>query len=471
MLAYWPKIRKQAPSRIIRQFNGVNKLDPLEIDPAYSPDTINRTINDQGQHATRPGYSVLGTAIGTRVLGLGVWKKIEIHAVFNDGTWRKWTGSAWSTPLASGLNTIAEWTFTNFKGDQADVCLFGTNGVDSARMYNGTTVSVLSGIPDGANYIAQFADRLWAAIGNELHASSYRMVGDWTTMVGDDADAWEVIPETPDGETINGIITDFTKLVVTKPSAIFKLMGYAPSDYTMQRVSLSLGQFNNKSSAVLDGWLYSLASRGLTRYAGGTDPERDFSHRVAAYFNRLDATGKPFSALGTDGEKIYASLAVNGPTPDTLIVYDPKRDTFFEWQGISALHFIQFGSEFYIGDATGRVLKLGGTTDAGTPISWQHTSVPFTAESMAQKLRIMRFWLTVDLDNGSTMFVDLSKSVTPGDWQNVGQMTAASTIQSKPFYVQSSQVGLIDQLIYKLYGTGQAITHEIAWDSIEYPVR
>ncbi|AZN43357.1 hypothetical protein [Paenibacillus albus] len=468
---YWPTAVKKLPSKVIRKFAGVNKGDPFAISEIFSSDTGNLTINDNGEVTTRPGYSVLGAAIGTRVLGLGVWKDMELHAVFGDGTWRRWTSSAWST-LASGLNTSAEWTFTNFKGDQTDVCLFGSNGIDTVRFYNGTMVSVLSGAPAGANYIAQFADRLWAAVGNELHASSYRKVGDWTTMVGDDADAWDVIPETPDGETINGIIADFTKLIVTKPSAMFKLMGYAPSDYSMQRVSLSTGQFNNKSSLVLEEWLYTIDDRGFYRYAGGSAPESDFSSRVVDYFNRITVAGKLLSALGTDGRRIYASLAIGGDEPDTVIVYDPKNDVFNEWNGLTALQFAQMGDDFYIGDANGRVLQLGGTTDNGAAIGWRWVSVPFTAQSMAQGIRITRMWVTVDLPEGSTLNAYLNPDAS-GIEGNVlvGTATGASSIQRKPIYLASNKVINTKQLRYRIAGNGPCILHEVAWDQIEMPIR
>lgn len=467
---YWPNVAKKVPSKIVRQFAGINKGDPLAINEAFSPDTINRTINDNGEHVTRPGYTVLGAAMGTRCLGLGVWQDKELHAVFNDGTWRKWTGSNWAT-LTTGLNTTAEWTFTNFKGSLSAISLIGTNGVDTARYYDGSTVFPLTGVPLGANYIAQYADRLWAAVGNELHASAYRIATEWETFIGDDADSWYTEVETADGETINGIMPGMQKLIITKPSSVHKLMGYAPSDYAMQPVTYSTGQFNNKSGVTVDGWLYQLYSTGFYRYAGGSDPERDFSERVKDYFTRISASGKALSAIGTDGTKVYASLAVKTAVPDTLVVYDPKKDTFFAWEGIAALQFAQLGTDFYIGDASGRVLKLGGTTDNGTAIEWYWTSIPFTGPSMAQGVRWTRKWDTIDLPAGSSMDVSLSKSVAGSDWEPVGTVTAAADIQRKAIYVASNKVINAKQLRYKIHGTGPCTIHEVAWDQIEMPVR
>jgi len=465
----WPNIRSRVPSKAIRVFFGVNKLDPFNIREIFATHTINRTINDKGEHTTRPGYSVLGT-FGTRVLGLGVWRETELHAVFNDGTWRRWNGTSWDT-LASGLNTTAEWTFTNFAGNLGGVCLIGTNGVDSARYYNGISVQVLSGVPAGANYITQYADRLWAAVGNELHASAYRMATDWTTVNGDDADSWYAVIETPDGETINGIGHDMSKLIITKPSSMHKLMGYAPSDYTIQPVTFDTGQINNKCGVTVDGWLYQLFDNGLYRYAGGSAPERDFSARVWEFFGRIQSAGKALSSLGTDGTKVYSSLAVNGPVPDTLIVYDTKKDTFFVWEGISAIHFAQIGTTLYIGDASGRVLRLGGTTDNGAAITWSWVSIPFVAESMAQTIRFKRMWLTVDLPTGSSMNVSLSKYVDSDTWESVGSLTAQSDIQRKAIYVASNKVSLAKQLRYKIEGSGPCTIHEIAWEQDTYPVR
>lgn len=473
MLASWPNIRKREPSRGIRKFQGVSKLDRYAISETYSPDTINRTINENGEFTTRPGYTVLGEAAGTRCLGLGVWKDTQLHAVFDDGTWRKWNVSdvsEWIT-LATGLDTVAEWTFTNFKGSLSQISLIGTNGVDSARYYDGTTVAVLSGVPAGANYITSYADRLWAAVGNELHASAYRIGTDWTTVNGDDADSWYTDLETTSGETINGIVPGMQKLIITKPSSTHKLMGYAPSDYTMQLVTESTGQFNNKSGLTLEGWLYQIDDTGFYRYAGGIAPERDFSQQVADYFGRISAAGKALSSLGTDGVRVYASFAVSGSVPDTMLVYDPKTNTFFEWNDISAVQFAQMGTDFYIGDAAGRVLKLGGTTDNGEEIEWYWTSIPYTGASMAQGVRFTRMWATVDLPVGSTMGIALSKSPTVSDWVNVGSLTAASDIQRKAVYVASNIVTNANQLRYKAYGTGPCNLHEVAWDQIDMPIR
>lgn len=428
------------PPITIREFRGVNKLDRFSIGPTYAMSTKNLTSDKYPALTTRPGLSILGAAIGTKVLGLGVWKDTEIHAVFNDGTWRKWSGSAWSAALASGLSTTAEWTFTNFKGGLTGINLIGTNGVDTMRRYDGTTVTTIAGAPATANYVTQFADRCWCAVGNELHASAYRDATNWTivSVPEVDTDSWYTIIETTDGESVNGIEAGMTKLVITKPSSNHELYGYAPSDYTVRPVTYDVGALNNKSMIVLNGVLYLLDSTGWYAYGGGTLPDRRFSLRVQSYIDNINQTAKGLSALGTDGNKIYASIPVTSSTsPDTVIVYDPKHDTFYVWENMTALCFAQMGANFYLGDNAGKVHQLTGTADNGSSIASEWVSAPFTAQSMAQLLRWLTAWITAYVITGSTLSVYISPTDSGDVWTLVKTVTANGIVESTPMYMSA----------------------------------
>lgn len=136
----------------VREFRGVNTFDPFSIGEEFFTDMRNLTTDDYPTLTVRPGYTRLGNAIGTRVLGLGVWKNSQLHAVFNDGTWRRWNGSTWQT-LLSNLNTSADWTFTNFQGNLDDVNLIGCNGVDGLYRYDGNAVQKFGDADDKINFI------------------------------------------------------------------------------------------------------------------------------------------------------------------------------------------------------------------------------------------------------------------------------------------------------------------------------
>lgn len=456
----WPPVRNRPPM-ILREFRGENKLDKFSIRDDQATESLNFTSDKAPALTVRPGFSVLGSF--GKVLGMGVWKETELHVVTADGKWRRLNVNNTWTELASGLSTTAEWTFSNFKGNLPQISLIGSNGVDAVRVYDGTTVMNLSGAPAGAKYMTQFADRLWCAVGNEMHYSAYRMATDWTAANGDDADAGYIIIETPDGELINSIQSGLTKLTITKPSSVHTLFGYSPSDYTMRAATLDTGQFNHKSGVTLDGWLFQLYDSGFYRFPGSGLPENSFSERIREYLTGLTTAQKSASALGTDGRKLY--LSVNGK----VIEYDPKKDTYYAWQ-LNALQFAQVGQTLYIGDDT-RILKLGGTTDGGAAISSKWVSKPFSGPSLAQGIRWLRMWLTVDLPAGSALNVYLSKSASGENWEQVGSVTATSDIQQKAIYVASSKVPNAKYIRFKIEGTGPYSVYEVAWEQESLPLR
>jgi hypothetical protein len=472
----WPhSALRSKPPTTQKEFRGINKLDPFSIRSEFFSDSKNLISNNYPALTVRPGFSVLGQ-FGGLVLGLGVWKDKEIHAVFDDGTCRRLNGDGTWTQLASGLSTTAEWTFTNYQGNLAGINLIGSNGVDPIKRYDGTSVQNLANAPSGGNFITTYQNRLWCAVGNELRASSLDMADEWTNYAtpssGENGSFGKVI-ESPNGETINGLFGELAKLTVSFPNSIKKLLGGVPSDFNDQSVSQTIGIVNSKCAVTLDGMMAFFNSRGFYQYGGGVAPAKDFSEVVQYYADTCKAAARGLSAVGTDGEKLYFSIPLDGgSTPDTILVYDPKFQSWNVWKGISALHFAQMGNDLYIGDASGRVLKLGGTSDNGTPIEWYGVSKPFTARSMSQTIRWMKMHVTVDLPAGSQMNVFLSKSASgDADWEPVGSITSSDNLQRYPFNVTSDKVQNAQQIRFKIAGTGPATIHEVAWNQDELPLR
>jgi hypothetical protein len=464
------------PPKVINEFRGVNKLDRFSIGEKYAMSTKNLTSDKFPALTTRPGQTILGAAVGTKCLGLGVWKDTELIGAFNDGTIRKWTGSAWSSALKSGLSTTAEWTFTNFKGGLTGINLFGTNGVDAMIRYDGATITDVAGAPAGSNYVTQFADRLWAATGNELHATAYRDGTDWTTtsVPEEDTDSWFTIVETLDGETINGIRAGLTKMVITKPSSIHELYGYAPSDYEVRPVTFDIGAFNNRCTVMLNGVMYLLDSNGIHKYTGGSLPNKQFSVRVQDYIDNINQTAKGKSCIGTDGLKLYISIPVSSSTaPDTILVYDPKHDTWFVWDNFSALQFAQVGAIFYFGDNAGKVHQLTGTTDNGAAISWEYVLAPITAPSYAQLIRWFTAWVTAYVGASSSFDVYLSKLDSGDtDWTLIKSLSASAVVESTPIYLSANtQAQNAKYLRPKFSGTGPVDLREFTREEEYSPLK
>lgn len=376
-----------------REFRGVNTLDPYSIGDEFFTDMRNLVTDDYPAIKTRPGYTRLGSKIGSRVLGLGVWKDQELHAIFNDGTWRKWTGSTWQT-LLNGLNTSADWTFTNFKGNLDDVNLIGCNGVNGLYRYDGSTVQKFGDAKDKINFITTYQNRLWGAWENELHASALNQPDKWQLFEGTEADSYYIVIETDRGEDINMLSGGLRKLTIGMRNSLHELYGGVPSDFNTHMKTNDVGFINNKSAVTQDGVLRFMHELGIYEFAGGLLPDDSFSEIVKKYI-KVDDT----SVSGTDGEKIY--FYTNG----VILVYDPAFQTWCVWDHIQPSHFALFKNELYIGTRSGEVLKMGGSTDNGTAIQWRAVTKPYNNLTPSQRTRWHKLYVTVDLPQGSTFRV------------------------------------------------------------------
>ena len=404
------------PPITIRDFKGINTFDPFSIPDNMFTDIENFTTSDYPTLTVRPGYTVLGSAIGSKVIGLGSWKDEEIHAVFNDGTWRKWNGSTWQT-LKSGLDTSAEWTFVNYQGGTwADKNLVGSNGVDGLHRYDGSTVQTFGDAPSDINFVCSYQNRIWGASGATLHACALDRPEDWQDFAGTEEDSFFKDVESSRGENNNMLSGGLTKLVIGFPNSVRELYGGVPSDFNDRLITEDEGFANNKSAVTHEGIMHFMHKVGFFQYTGGVIPDKTFSEIVDDFYPSITDQ----SAAGTDGTRVYFNLP-----PDTLLVYDARVDvqTWTVWKGIQATRLILFNHELHIGDAQGRVLKLGGTTDAGADISAYAITKPFTSQSAAQKQKWIKLWTHWELAAGSTLNIYLSDSESKDDWELMKTIT------------------------------------------------
>ena len=457
-MANYQQIPGILPPNPIREFRGINTYDPLSIPESFFTDMANLSTDNFPVISTRPGFSVLGSAIGTKVLGIGVWKDQELHAVFNDGTWRKWTGSSWQT-LKSGLSTTAEWSFTNFQGGWTDINLVGANGVNGLHRYDGSTVQTFGDAPSDINFITTYQNRLWGASKKTLHASALDQPEKWQDFdpLTLEENSYYKEMESPSGENINMLSGSLTKLTIGMPSSIHELYGGLPSDFNTRMITDDLGVANNRSGMTLDGIMRIIHRTGIYEYAGGVLPNKSFSDIVKRYFAGINNQ----CAAGTDGTKCYFFIP-----SDTILVYDPRTQTWSVWKGINATCFAQMGTDFYIGDAQGRVLKLGGTTDAGTPISWYAVTKPFNNDSLARKQRWYKLWIVADVPTGSTLQVFLSRSTEgDSDWEEV-----TTYMQGSRIIIPVSKFANENFIRIKISGTGPVNIREITRQQRELPL-
>lgn len=437
------------PPVTVRQFRGVNTYDPFSIDETYWMDMSNMTTDDFPAASTRPGFSVLGNTSG-KVIGLMVWKAKELHAIFSDGTWRKWTGSTWTT-LASGLNTSARWYWTNFEGSFNDINLIASNGVDPIKRYDGSVVSNLSGAPAGGNFITTYSNRLWCAVGKEVHACALDQPTVWNDFSGDESDSYVKTMESTAGENVNMLSGGLYRLTIGMPSSLHLLFGNMPSDFNTRLITDDTGVTSNSGVVTQDGTMWLMHKTGIYTYSASTIPDKTASDIVKRYYPSITEQ----STAGTDGTKLYFNLQ-NGKS----LVFDPRVNAWSVWDMPNAEHYVEIDNVLYIGDASGRVLKLGGAaSDNGASISWYAVTRPMTNGSVAQTTRWLKMFVHLELAVGSTLNIYLSDSKDGNDWDLVYSTTGTGEKIDR-IMVPIGKFVLSNMVRIKIEGTGPAKFYE-----------
>lgn len=443
----------------IRQWQGLNTYDAYSIADSQLTDMSNMSTSDYPALSVRPGFSVLGT-FGTRVLGLSAWKT-ELHAVFNDGSWRKWNGSTWTT-LLTGLNTSAEWAFTVFQGNLDDINLIGVNGI-VAKRYDGSTVSDLSGVPAGAKYITTFENRLWVAFGNEIRACALDQPEAWDTFEGTDEDSYGKTIESTRGEDVNMLSGSLAKLTIGMPNSLHELYGGVPSSFITKLITDDVGVLNNKSATSQSGIMRIIDQRSVYDYAGGNLPNQEFSQVVGGFLESMDANG----SSGSDPDILYFRTHTG-----EIMVYDSRTGVgcWSRWNNIDPEFFLLLDDVMYIGDSLGRVLKLGASTsDGGTPISWSITTKPFTNPTMSQRQRWLKLWLYAEIPAGTTVNVYLSTTKDGNDFNLVHTVSGPLSVTER-IIIPVRSVVLQNTVRVKITGTGPATIHELVRQVRQLPL-
>ena len=457
----WEPIQGILEPEVIRQFGGVSSMDAFSLDDNIMVKNKNISTKDMPAAKVRGGFVSLGT-LTAYPTGIGSWKENQLHVV-SGGVWRRWSGSAWED-LLSSLSIFAKWSFTNFKGNFPGVYLVAANGVDPAKVYDGNTVSNLVNAPEGLNYVTSHENRLYGAVGNALHYSALRNAQDWNTV----DQSGQIVIENNGGEDISCVIAGTGKVVVFLPHSMHELYGTGPLNYRLQLLTDDIGCVNHQSAVMLGGVLYFLSHNGLFRYAGGSLPSKDFSFPIQSMIERINPAGYSSVCAGTDGERYYISLPIDGATePNVMLEYDPTYNLWNMWEiGGKPCVYGRSSDKMYIGTLNNKLLQQGGNDDAGTPIPYMVETKPFASGTLAANSRLYRLWIVADVPIGSTMNVSISNE-KDGDtsWTLVKTITAHEDVRATPIYIPVDKSFFSNWLRIKVEGVGPVTIHEISRQS------
>ena len=303
-MALWKPLDGILPPVAISNFKGIDRQDMFGIGDGAATYVKNLCASLYPAMTVRPGYTQLGASFGDMILGLAAWKDTELHAV-GGGSWKKWTGSAW-TSLLSGLGS-GSWTWCNFQGNFSQPYLLGSNG--TGYKYSGSTVGTLLNFPSNCPYIDSHDDRVYAAGGNNLNVSGLRQAENWTVGTGS-ADPAQKIIETADGKGITGIKAGPQHLIVFKNRYMFELWGTSVLDYELQMISSQIGCVTQNASVMgPDGNCYFVSVSGIYKYGGGVLPDKSFSLPAQWYIDSMNPSAAANCVAGTDGTSVYFGIS------------------------------------------------------------------------------------------------------------------------------------------------------------------
>lgn len=459
----YQEVGGKALPQTVRVFQGLNGFDPLSIEDSYLTEMTNMSSDDYPSVSTRAGYSLIGKFGTGEVLGMGTYLNQEVHAIFSDGVWRKYRiqGSTinW-TVVASGLSTNVKYDFTGYQGN-----LVVSNGSDSLRVYNGTSVSFLAGSPAG-KFVTTYQNRLWVVSGDELLACAVDSPTVWDRFNGGAGDSYGRQIETPRNEPVTMLYAASDRLLIASEKSFSELAGTDPTNFTVSLVSPEIGASSNRGVTTYGSVTTFISPRGIYEYTGGVLPSRNFSEIIQNFIGIVP----DYVCAGTDGTKIYYQIS------GRILVFDTRSgiQTWSSWANLNVRVFLTFYSPFlnmetiYVGTNDGRIISFDSTTDVGNPISWSVTTKPFNNASNAQKQRWYKMFLVVEFTG--SMQVSLSKDATGTSFEQLESYSSSGALETKRVIIPVQKYALENQIRIRISGQGRAKIHEITRQSRTLPL-
>lgn len=460
----WKGLPGINPPTVIRQFDGVNKMNPYAVKDGYATSMKNLTVDK---------YPSLTTRIGSRKIenmpwsdsfpidGLYFYGQNELH-VFHNSYWfvYKLITDNW-TMLLQDANMSGKRDFTTFNVSDTEKYLIATGPGTITRKYDGTSVTPLANAPSEIVSMTSHDNRLYGAKKNTVYYSALRKPEDWSTV----NDSGSIVVETANSDMINKLVAAQGRLTIFKANSIHELFGTSPSNFQLKSVTDDLGSPYPNSIQTIDGVIYFVSSKAIYRYSGGVPPKNDFSLQVNKYIEEIPFESKQDVYSWVNGRRYYVSLPLtNG---NTILEYDVNFGTWTVWSlpnNISC-NPITFSNAVFYGDMMSNVCEFvenGDFTDYGNPIKWEWISKPFTVSSIAQKVTWYKMWLVADIAANSTMNVSVSTSGEDDDWTLVQEIVPETDITAAEIIIPHNLLYNQKTVRLKLAGTGQITLYEVS---------
>ncbi|MGG3454250.1 hypothetical protein [Paenibacillus rhizolycopersici] len=426
-------------------YTGVNSFDIKD------EQTVNEYGWDTDEHypakSTAKAPTAYGTSGGARTNLLTNFGNSQlVRAVgatlqYNSsGTWNNITGTFANT----------EWGAANF--DVNGPALILTNGTDSVRYWNGSSLNTLSAAPKG-RIIA--ADNLRVFISDvptddsqdQIHYCAFQDATDWSTA----ENSGIVQYYTPNGGAVTAMISFAGAIWVFKKDAFALIYhtGDSRAFYRLVPSSDNIGCVNKKTLVDMGSFLAWLGADDV--YIGAAGAANRIGEPVRTFISRINQTYLSKCCAFTDGLRYYLNLVIDDATePNIRLVYDIRFKT---WQvaGVNEQYIVgtRFNNSVYAGTPNGTTYKLNAAATTG---AWLVETKDFDkseAEKEYNEIHVQMYAPTgtivnfqVSTDQGETWF-------TIGD-PIVGSMSA----QNQNIIIPLDTVPLSNWIRFRFSGLG-----------------
>lgn len=416
------------------------------------------------------------TAFGTA--GSGVTRLLTnfgnthlVRAVGSDLQYNS-SGSNWT--IMAGSFSDKDWDSANF--DINGPALILSNGTDTPRYWNGSTLTTNSAMPKG-KYVAADNRRVYTAgISGELDSVYYcafQDALDWTTV----ENSGIVQFYTANGGAITALHAFEGQIYAFKKDAFCLIFHTGDSRVTHRLVEASndIGCVSYKTVVELGPYLFWLGFNQVYICSGGS--AQAIGEGVKTFLETINYAAAENACAWSDGTRYYLCIPTGNSTqPDTCLVYDYQ---FKKWLPYSNdIGGMRFGAILnnvpYGGFNSGQTYRMNnGVTDAGVAIPWEVASRPFDDGIKEAEKELYAMHLLGLFPSGTAMNVEVSTTEPGGTSYPISYdpSTSSDYTQSKNMIVPLDTVPLCNYYSYKLSGTGPATIQEIQRYSRLHPVQ
>ncbi len=451
----WVESPSKSKPVIVTLADGLNQsVESIEIKDSQAVSVVNMDSSLYPTVQVREGYTQFAAHTGyiNRIFKfLGVW----------------YCGNGKGLYKLSGASWVAVYEYSDTQANRLwDAAMFfdGSklyfiDGSLQLRQYDGTTLTTLSTARANSSFIATYMNRFFMAGQNDnlLWYSGLRDPSDFTST-NKYTGSGKITAETADGQLPTGLTAFSDHVILFKRNSMFELFGEDSTNFEMKG-PVDVGCISDRTILPTKYGLFFLGVDGMYQYLGGAFPQI-ISENVKRYIKDINLSYAHHCCAGFDGRFLYLSLVTGAATtPNITLKYDVDIKAWWVESYVATSYYMD-GQTLYFGTNDGKIMKMGGSTDNGSAISWSIETKPFSEGDETVHKVINRLFVIADIEVGSSLTVHYSGGTEGGTWIPVKTETnGTGQVQSIkiPFIVRTPETWFR----LKISGTGKVKIHRI----------